>query len=80
MSLWPACFASGLTISPVLAVVTAKETRVGGTSSFSKLPLMESLPPMAATPRPIWASKAPSSAARGLPQRLGSRPRRSKYS
>ena len=41
---------------------------------------MESLPPMAATPRPIWARKAPSSAERGLPQRLGSRPRRSKYS
>ena len=35
---------------------------------------MESLPPMAPTPRSIWAMSAPSSAATGLPQRSGSWP------
>ena len=33
-------------------IVTAKLTSVGGTSSVSKVPLMESLPPMAGRPRP----------------------------
>ena len=41
---------------------------------------MESLPPMAATPNSRWARYAPSSADRGLPQRLGSLPGFSKYS
>ena len=68
------------TMLPVFSVVTAKDTRVGGTSISSKEPLMESLPPMAPMPRAIWALKAPSRAARGLPQRAGSRRSRSKYS
>ena len=67
-------------MSPVFAVVTAKETSVGGTSSFSKEPDMESLPPMEPIPKFIWASKAPSRAARGLPQRFPSVPGFSKYS
>ncbi len=67
-------------MSPVFAVVTAKDTSVGGTESASKLPDMESLPPMAAIPRPFCASSAPSSAAAGLPHFSGSRPRCSKYS
>ena len=58
----------------------AKEISVGGTSRSMKDPDMESLPPMAATPRPSWAFRAPSRAAKGLPQRLGSSLRRSKYS
>ena len=39
---------SGEIILFVLSVVTANETSVGGTSMSSKLPLMESFPPMAA--------------------------------
>ena len=35
----------------ILPVVTAKETSVGGTSSFSKLPLIESFPPMEPIPK-----------------------------
>ena len=65
---------------PAFSVVTAKDTSVGGTSSFSKVPLMESLPPMAPMPRSIWARKAPSRAAKGRPQRLESRPGLGKYS
>ena len=61
-------------------MAVAKETSVGGTSSCSKEPDMLSLPPMEAMPRPIWASRAPSRAASGLPQRSGLVPRRSKYS
>ena len=45
-------FGSTSTVRPV---VTAKETSVGGTSRSSKLPDMESLPPMAATPRHSYA-------------------------
>ena len=76
----PACLNSGLMTFLALPQLTAKETRVGGTSRSSKLPDMESLPPMAATPRSVWAFRAPSRAARGLPQRTGSLPSRSKYS
>ena len=65
---------------PVLATETAKETRVGGTSISSKVPDIESLPPIEPMPRPSWASSAPSRAAIGLPQRLGSFLVRSKYS
>ena len=50
----------------------AKEMRVGGTSRSLKVPDMESLPPMAAAPKSSWASRAPSRAAKGLPQRAGS--------
>ena len=42
---------SGETIFLLEAVETAKETRVGGTSMFSNVPDMESLPPIA--PHPI---------------------------
>ena len=44
---------------------------MGGTSMFSKVPLMESLPPMAATPSSSWARDAPSSAAQGLAPAFG---------
>ena len=77
---WPGCFSSEEMISPVFPAVTAKETSVGGTSRFSKVPDMESFPPIAAAPRFIWASNAPSRAARGLPQRFPSVPGFSKYS
>ena len=76
----PASLNSGEITSEARSTVTAKDTRVGGTSSFSKDPLMESLPPMEAIPRSIWASKAPSRADRGFPQRAGSRMGFSKYS
>ena len=62
---------SGLCTSRVLPMAVAKLTSVGGTSRPSKLPDIESLPPMDAMPRPIWASSAPSRAASGLPQRSG---------
>ena len=58
----------------------AKEIRVGGTSMSRKDPDMESLPPMAATPRASWADRAPSRAEKGLPQRAGSSRSFSKYS
>ena len=61
-------------------LATAKLTSVGGTSSPSKEPDMLSFPPMAGSPRPSWADRAPSKAAAGLPQRAGSSRRRSKYS
>ena len=50
-TLWPGPLNSGLIILSVFSVVTANETRVGGTSRSSKLPLIESLPPIAAIPR-----------------------------
>ena len=64
----------------VFEVVTAKETSVGGTSRFSNVPLMESLPPMAPMPSSICALYAPRSAEKGLPQREPSLPGCSKYS
>ena len=76
----PARLNSGETTLSILSVVTAKEIRVGGTSSFSKLPLIESLPPIAATPKSICAVNAPRSAERGLPHLLGSFIGFSKYS
>ena len=76
----PGALSSGVTTLSTLPEVTAKLTRVGGTSISSKLPDMLSFPPMAAMPRPSWASSAPRSAAKGLPQRSGSVRRRSKYS
>ena len=51
------------------SVVTAKDTSVGGTSSCSNEPLIESLPPIAPISSSFCAMKAPSSAAKGLPQR-----------
>ena len=63
-----------------LSVVTAKEISVGGTSRFSNVPLMESLPPIAAAPMPICALYAPSMAAIGAPQREGTLPGFPKYS
>ena len=76
----PARLSSPVTAAAVRPGVTAKETSVGGTSRSSKLPDMLSLPPMAAAPSASCASSAPSSAAKGLPQRSGSVRRRSKYS
>ena len=61
-------------------MATAKETNVGTTSIFSNEPDIESLPPMAGMPSASCASNAPSRAARGLPQRLGSLRSLSKYS
>ena len=65
---------------PARSGAMAKEMRVGGTSSPRKEPDMESLPPMAATPRPSWADRAPSRAEKGLPQRTGLSRSFSKYS
>ena len=53
---------------------------MGGTSSFSKVPLIESLPPIAAMPSASCALNAPRSAAIGWPQRAGSFIGFSKYS
>ena len=68
----PARLNSGEITLAALVIATAKETKVGGTSSCSKEPLIESLPPMAPTPKSNCAANAPSSAANGLPQRAGS--------
>ena len=84
MTRWPAPLNSGEVARVALPTATAKLMRVGGTlssaPSSSKLPLMESLPPMAPTPRSICAMRAPSTAAVGWPQRSGTSRRRSKYS
>ena len=77
---WPASLNSGDSTLPALEGAMAKEMRVGGTSISRKEPDMESLPPMAAMPRSSWASKAPSRAEKGLPQRWGSSRSFSKYS
>ena len=76
----PGFLAQAKMVLLALVMVTAKLTRVGGTSSCSKEPDMLSLPPMEGSPMPSWASKAPSSAAAGLPQRVGTSWSRSKYS
>ena len=76
----PGALNSGETMLSAFSVVTAKDTSVGGTSRSSKEPDMESFPPMAPIPSSSWALNAPRSAARGLPQRRGSRPGFSKYS
>ena len=68
----PASLNSGESTSPARMGAMAKEMRVGGTSRSLKVPDMESLPPMAAAPKSSWASRAPSRAAKGLPQRAGS--------
>ena len=68
----PASLNSGESTSPAWMGAMAKEISVGGTSRSWKVPDMESLPPMAAQPSSNWASRAPSRAAKGLPQRVGS--------
>ena len=68
----PGSLNSGERTSPARTGAMAKEMRVGGTSRSIKDPDMESLPPMAGRPYRSWASRAPSRAAKGLPQRLGS--------
>ena len=59
---------------------TANAISVGGTSMFSNVPDMESLPPIAATSNSAWAFSAPSNAANGLPHFSGLSPVRPKYS
>ena len=68
----PGSLNSGVMTSPAFTGAIAKEMRVGGTSRSIKEPDMESLPPMAAAPKSSWADRAPSRAAKGLPQRAGS--------
>ena len=71
---------SGEMTEPVVPGATAKETRVGGTSISLKDPDMESFPPIAASRSSFCARKAPRRAAKGRPQRCGSRPSFGKYS
>ena len=80
MTVLPASLNSVETTRFASAVDTAKETSVGGTSIFSKVPDMESLPPIDAQESSSCARYAPSSAENGLPQRLGLFCVRSKYS
>ena len=70
----------GYTTSSTLPVATANEISVGGTSRSSKEPDIESLPPIAPTPRSTCAISAPRTAATGLPQRSASSRSFSKYS
>ena len=62
-------FSAKVFVTILLALPTpiAKDISVGGTSIFSKLPLILSLPPIAPTPKPICAYNAPSNAERGCP-------------
>ena len=77
---FPAFLSSGETISPVLAISTANEQSVGGTSISLNEPDILSLPPIEGRPSFICASYAPKSAAIGSPQRFGSSPSLLKYS
>ncbi len=76
----PAAFSSGDIIFLASATSKAKDTSVGGTSIFSKVPDMESLPPMDGRPYFICASKAPSSAVKGALHLVSSSVMRLKYS
>ena len=76
----PAFLNSGDMTLSTEPVDTAKLISVGGTSRSSNEPDIESLPPMAPTPRSTWAISAPSTAATGLPQRSASSRSFSKYS
>ena len=79
-TLSPADLNSGVIIFFASCGAIAKDTSVGGTSIFSNVPDIESLPPIAAIPSSHCALSAPSSAAAGLPQRDGVFCVRSKYS
>ena len=61
-------------------VVMPNATRVGGTCMCSKVPLMESFPPIEGSPSSACILSVPRRAARGLPQVWGSCVMRSKYS
>ena len=76
----PAPLNSGDVTRSTGPTAVANDTSVGGTSKSSNDPLMESLPPMAPTPRSTCAMSAPSTAATGLPQRSGTSRNFSKYS
>ncbi len=58
--------------SGAFMVVMPKAINVGGTFMCSKVPLIESLPPMDGRPNASCIFRAPSSALRGLPQLCGS--------
>ena len=60
--------------------VMPKAISVGGTWMSSKVPLMESFPPMDGRPSESCIRSAPSNAESGLPQVCGSFVIRSKYS
>ena len=68
------------TILLAFSTATAKDTSVGGTSNWPKLPDIESFPPIAGSPKSLWAWYAPSNAANGLPHLDGLLPNLSKYS
>ncbi len=71
---------SGEIMSSIFCVVTAMDKSVGGTVKFSNVPLMESLPPIAATSSSFCAKNAPSIADNGFPHFSASCPNFSKYS
>jgi hypothetical protein len=58
---------SGEIIDSASLVVTAKETKVGGTLICSNVPLIESLPPIAASLNSSCTVYAPNNAANVLP-------------
>ena len=65
---------------PALTVVIPKEINVGGTLMCSKVPLIESFPPIDGSPSAICIFSEPRSALIGLPQTAGSWVILSKYS
>ena len=67
-TLLPAFLKEPLTTFFTSSTFTAKETNVCGTLRFSKVPDIESFPPIEPVPIASWASIEPSNAAAGYPQ------------
>ena len=61
------CLNSGEIIFSAFAIPTANVTKVGGTLIFSKVPDIESFPPIEGIPKSICAFNAPNNAENGLP-------------
>ena len=76
----PAALNSGERILRLSAVVTPKATNVGGTVNSSKVPDMESLPPIDGKPSCNCASIEPRRAETGCPKRSACLSIRWKYS
>ena len=68
----PAALNSAETALSPSITPTAKETSVGGTVLSIKVPLMESLPPMAGSSKASKVVKAPNKALKGWPQLVAS--------
>src|SRR5699024_6751174 len=68
----PTCLKARETTWSTLPCATANDNNVGGTSISSKVPDIESFPPILAKSSPDIAKLAPNRDKTGLPQRSGS--------